>query len=73
MSLSTRTFLETMSSEAFVTLATTDSYAFGALIVAQSIRKVGTTRRLVVMISNKLTNLIRLIIDDRRKNEKHKT
>jgi glycogenin glucosyltransferase len=48
-----------MSSEAFVTLATNDGYALGALVLAQSIRKVGTKRRLVIMISNSLSDLIR--------------
>ncbi len=49
-----------MSSEAFVTLATNDGYALGALVVAQSLRKVGTQRRLVVLISKNLSNLLRL-------------
>lgn len=50
-----------MSSEAFVTLATTDGYALGALVVAQSLRKVGTQRSLVVMISNNLSDLIKFV------------
>jgi glycogenin glucosyltransferase len=49
-------------SEAFVTLATTDGYALGALVLAQSIRQVGTERRLVVMISNHLSDLIRFLL-----------
>jgi len=49
-----------MSSEAFVTLATNDGYALGALVVAQSLRKVGTQRRLVVLISKNLSDLLRL-------------
>jgi glycogenin glucosyltransferase len=52
-----------MSSEAFVTLATNDGYALGALVVAQSLRKVGTQRRLVVMISNNLSDLIRRTLE----------
>jgi len=47
-----------MSSEAFVTLATNDGYALGALVVAESLRKVGTQRSLVVLISN-VSDLIR--------------
>ena len=35
-----------MSSEAFVTLATNDGYALGALVVAQSLRKVGNTTKI---------------------------
>ena len=41
--------------EAFVTLATTDNYAIGALVLAKSIRQTGTKRNLVVMISNNLS------------------
>jgi glycogenin glucosyltransferase len=52
-----------MSSEAFVTLATNDGYALGALVLAQSIRKVGTKRRLVIMISNSLSDLIRRTLE----------
>ncbi|KAK0153611.1 Glycogenin-2 [Merluccius polli] len=37
--------------EAFVTLATTDGYCMGATVVAQSLRRHGTSRRIVVMIS----------------------
>ncbi len=48
-----------MSSEAFVTLATNDDYGLGALVLAESIRQVGTKRNLVVLISNHLSDLIR--------------
>ena len=51
------------SSEAFVILATNDVYALGALVRAQSIRKVGTKRNLVVLISNHLSDLIRFKFD----------
>ena len=50
-----------MSTEAFVTLATNDAYALGALTLAQSIQQVGTKRNLVVLISNHLSDLIRLV------------
>jgi glycogenin glucosyltransferase len=52
-----------MSSEAFVTLATNDSYALGALVVAQSLRKVGTQKRLVVLISKTLSDLLRRTLE----------
>jgi glycogenin glucosyltransferase len=52
-----------MSSEAFVTLATTDGYALGSLVLAQSIRQVGTKRNLVVLISNHLSDLIRRTLE----------
>lgn len=50
-----------MSSEAFVTLATNDGYALGALVLAQSLRKVGTERRLVVLTTKTLSELLRFI------------
>lgn len=37
--------------EAFVTLATTDSYCMGASVVARSLRRHGTTRSIVVMVT----------------------
>lgn len=36
---------------AFVTLATTDSYAFGALVLAQSLRAVKTTAKLAILVT----------------------
>jgi len=69
-----------MSSEAFVTLATNDGYALGALVVAQSLRKVGTQRKLVVMISKTLSDIIRqtlqtsfddvVVVDELNSNDK---
>ena len=52
-----------MSSEAFVTLATNDDYALDALVLAQSIRQVDTERNLVVLVSNRLSDLLRFIFD----------
>lgn len=40
----------TMSDQAFVTLATNDSYAKGAMVLGQSLRNHNTTRKLVVLI-----------------------
>lgn len=37
--------------QAWVTLATNDSYAMGALVLAKSLRRVNTTKQLAVMIS----------------------
>ena len=51
------------SSEAFVTLAMDDGYALGALVLAQSIRKVGTKRNLVVLISNHVSDFTRFRFD----------
>jgi len=44
--------MPTVSGEAWVTLATTDRYALGALVVAGSLRDAGTTRSKVVMITD---------------------
>ncbi|XP_059481671.1 glycogenin-1 isoform X2 [Neocloeon triangulifer] len=43
------------SSQAWVTLATNDSYSLGALVLAHSLKRVGTTRRLVVMVTTGVT------------------
>jgi len=45
--------------EAFVTLATSDSYATGALVLAHSIRSVGTSRQLVVMVTPTVSEQVR--------------
>jgi len=39
------------SSQAWVTLATNDSYALGALVLAGSLRNSGTTRKIVIMVT----------------------
>jgi len=41
-----------VTDEAFVTLATNDSYALGALVLGNSLKLVGTTRSLAVMITD---------------------
>jgi hypothetical protein len=38
-------------SEAWVTLATNDSYALGAMVLATSLRRVATTRQLAVLVT----------------------
>ncbi|XP_064639603.1 glycogenin-1-like isoform X1 [Lineus longissimus] len=45
--------------EAFVTLATNDSYCLGAMVLGHSLKHVGTTRKLVVMISPQVSGSIR--------------
>ncbi|XP_052785097.1 glycogenin-1-like isoform X3 [Mya arenaria] len=45
--------------EAFVTLATNDTYSLGCLVLGSSIRRVGTTRQLVVMITEDVSNPMR--------------
>ncbi|XP_035492043.1 glycogenin-2 isoform X3 [Scophthalmus maximus] len=46
--------------EAFVTLATTDSYCMGASVVARSLRRHGTTRSIVVMVTPNVSERSRL-------------
>jgi len=43
------------STQAWVTLATNDSYALGALVLASSLRRSGTTRKIVIMTSDHLS------------------
>jgi len=42
-------------SQAWVTLATNDSYSLGALVLAHALKRVGTTRKLVVMVTSGVT------------------
>uniref|UniRef100_A0A667XBU0 glycogenin glucosyltransferase n=1 Tax=Myripristis murdjan TaxID=586833 RepID=A0A667XBU0_9TELE len=44
-------FKDSIKQIAFVTLVTTDAYCMGATVVAQSLRRHGTTRRIVVMVT----------------------
>jgi glycogenin glucosyltransferase len=45
--------------EAYVTLLVTDSYAPGALVVANSLRGFGTTREIAVMVTSNITEQTR--------------
>ncbi|XP_040887836.1 glycogenin-2 isoform X2 [Toxotes jaculatrix] len=49
--------------EAFVTLATTDSYCMGATVVARSLRQHGTTRKIVVMVTPNVSQHSRLALE----------
>ncbi|XP_069376594.1 glycogenin-2 isoform X2 [Paralichthys olivaceus] len=49
-----------MSDEAFITLATTDSYCKGATVVASSLRRHGTTRSIIVMVTPNVSEQSRL-------------
>ncbi|XP_022616529.1 glycogenin-2 isoform X2 [Seriola dumerili] len=49
--------------EAFVTLATTDSYCMGATVVARSLRRHGTTRSIVVMVTPNVSQQSRLALE----------
>ncbi|MED6254318.1 Glycogenin-1 [Ataeniobius toweri] len=49
----------TMSDQAFVTLATNDNYAKGAMVLGQSLRNHNTTRKLVVLLGPHVAELCR--------------
>jgi len=51
----------TVMDQAYVTLATNDSYAIGALVLGHSLRNTGTTRSLVVMVTNDVTETFRCL------------
>lgn len=51
----------TEKDEAFVTLATNDTYALGCLVLANSLRRVGTSRQLVVMITQGVSSSLRFL------------
>ncbi|ODN05400.1 Glycogenin-1 [Orchesella cincta] len=52
------------SAQAWVTLATNDSYALGALVLARSLRRVNTTRQLAVMVTPGISDAMRGILSD---------
>jgi len=45
-----------VASEAWVTLATNDSYAVGALVLGHSLQAVHSTKSLVVMVTDQVSN-----------------
>ncbi|XP_028256164.1 glycogenin-1-like [Parambassis ranga] len=49
--------------EAFVTLATTDPYCMGATVVAKSLRRHGTTRQIVVMVTPNISEQSRVSLE----------
>ncbi|XP_057573430.1 glycogenin-2 isoform X2 [Hippopotamus amphibius kiboko] len=51
-----------VSDQAFVTLATNDIYCQGALVLGQSLRDHGATRRLAVLVSPQVSHLLRVIL-----------
>ncbi|KAB5523560.1 hypothetical protein PHYPO_G00153960 [Pangasianodon hypophthalmus] len=52
------------ANQAFVTLATSDAYCMGSLVVGKCLRKHGTTRKLVVMVSPNISREARLSLED---------
>ncbi|XP_016075274.1 PREDICTED: glycogenin-2 isoform X2 [Miniopterus natalensis] len=51
-----------VSDQAFVTLATNDTYCQGALVLGQSLRNHRATRKLVVLITPDVSNLLRVVL-----------
>ncbi|KAM6893531.1 glycogenin-2 [Xenentodon cancila] len=51
------------AAEAFVTLVASDSYCQGALVVARSLRRHGTARRIVVMVTPSISKQSRLALE----------
>lgn len=49
--------------QAFVTLATNDTYALGALVLGHSLRQTGTTRRLALLITSGVSASMRETLD----------
>ncbi|XP_068136853.1 glycogenin-1 [Hyperolius riggenbachi] len=52
-----------MADEAFVTLATNDTYVKGALVLGSSLRKHHTTRKLCVLITPQVSGNMRKVLD----------
>jgi len=50
---------EGVEDQAFVTLATNDTYALGAMVLAYSLRHAQTSRRIVCLITDQVTSTIR--------------
>merc|ERR1712142_746426 len=50
--------------EAYVTLATNDDYAIGALVLGHSLHSVGTTRKLVIMITEDVSWDVRPMLNN---------
>ncbi|RXN02804.1 glycogenin-1-like isoform X1 [Labeo rohita] len=55
---------EMAEAQAFVTLATTDAYSMGCIVVGKSLRRHGTSRKLVVMVSPNVSRAARLALED---------
>ena len=50
--------------EAWVTLATNDSYAVGALTLAASLKRVKTSKKLVIMITNTISENVKKALNE---------
>jgi len=50
--------------EAWVTLATNDNYAVGALTLAQSLKRVETSKKVVIMITQEVTENMKKVVEE---------
>jgi len=50
--------------QAFVTLATNDTYCMGALVMAHSLRNVQTSKQIVVLITSEVSEKMRNLLED---------
>ena len=48
-----------MEGEAWVTLATNDEYSLGALVLAHSLKRCKTNKKIVVMVTSSISDGIR--------------
>ncbi|KAH8041288.1 hypothetical protein HPB51_014569 [Rhipicephalus microplus] len=51
-----------MTDEAYVTLATDDTYSLGALVLAHSLKRVHTSRQLVILVTSAVTTQMRSLL-----------
>lgn len=56
------TDIEAVTDEAFVTLATDDTYCLGALVLAHSLKRVHTSRQLVILVTSTVTAAMRTLL-----------
>ena len=50
-----------MEGHAWVTLATNDDYALGALVLAHSLKKAQTVKKIVVMVTDTISEAMRCV------------
>lgn len=50
--------------EAFITFASTDAYALGALVLGHSIRATNTTKQLCIMVTNTVSESLRALLSE---------
>lgn len=53
-----------VSTEAYVTLATNDTYAIGALVLAASLKRVNSTRQRAILITPEVSSKMRQLRTD---------